>query len=204
MNSISGENSGFPSDIGITRLKQVDRASVYRRTVFDTIRALSYGLHPRITLGQRVVIKPHVEIRLTDNAQLIIGDYCTIDSYAFILLTKPEPTVILGKYVGIGRHNVLAAKKRISIGDYTQIGPYCQINDQGHGTSRMDLIMNQEASIEPVVIGRDCWIGAGVRILQGVTIGNGAVVGASSVVTKDIPNYEIWAGVPARRIKERI
>jgi acetyltransferase-like isoleucine patch superfamily enzyme len=149
------------------------------------------------------VVKPHAEFRLADNAQLFIDDFCTIDSYAYFQLTKPEPEVRLGKYVGIGRHCVLAAKKSIVIGDYTQIGPYCQINDQGHGMSRHDMIMNQRAVLGPVTIGRDCWLGSGTRILMGVTIGDGAVIGAGAVVTHDVPPYEIWAGVPARKIGAR-
>ena len=190
-------------DRAVTRLTLKDPASVYRRTLMDRLRTLPLRVNPRITLGRYVVVKPHVEIRLTDNARLVIGDYCTIDSYAYLLLTKPEPVVILGKHVGIGRSTVIAAKTSIVIGDYTQLGPYCQIHDQGHGMSRDDLIMNQRSILEPVAIGRDCWLGGGVRILMGVTIGDGAVVGAGSVVTRHIPPYEVWAGVPAKKIRDR-
>lgn len=180
-----------------------DKASVTHGTLFDRLRAKFLGMRAGVTMGKHVVVKPGVEVRLTDNAKLVIGDYCTIDSYAYLQLTKPEPVVKLGKYVGIGRHSVVAAKKSIVIGDYTQIGPYCQINDQDHGISRDALIMNQQAIIAPVCIGRDCWIGSGVRILKGVTIGDGSIIGAGSVVTTDVPPYEIWAGIPARRIKNR-
>ena len=57
--------------------------------------------------------------------------------------------------------------------------------------------------IQKVKIGKDVWIGANAIVLKGITIGNGAILGAGSVVTKDIPPYEIWAGVPAKFIKER-
>lgn len=180
-----------------------DKASVTRGTFGDWLRLCRLRMRSGVTAGQGIIIKPHVEVRLTDNAQLILGDFVTIDSYAYLQLTKPEPIVRLGKYVGIGRHTVIAAKKSIVIGDYTQIGPYCQINDQNHGSQRGDLIMNQKAVIEPVSIGRDCWFGSGVRVLKGVTIGDGAIIGAGSVVNKDVPPYEIWGGVPARRIKVR-
>ncbi len=180
-----------------------DKASVTHATLRDRFRLWQARRHPGVTIGQGVIIKPHVELRLTDNARLIVGDHVTIDSYAYLQLTKPEPTVILGNYVGIGRHSVIAAKRSIVIGDYTQMGPYCQINDQDHGASRDDLIMNQRAIIEPVTIGRDCWFGSGVRVLKGVTIGDGAIIGAGSIVTKDVPPYEIWGGVPARRLKVR-
>lgn len=180
-----------------------DRASVRHGTLLDWFRAKLLGMHSGITMGKQVIVKSHVEVRMTDNAKLVVGDYCTIDSYAYFQLTRPEPVVVLGKYVGIGRHSVVAAKKSIVIGDYTQIGPYCQINDQDHGQSGKDLIMNQEAIIAPVHIGRDCWIGSGVRILKGVTIGDGSIIGAGSVVTGDVPPYEVWAGVPAKRIKSR-
>ena len=149
------------------------------------------------------VVKPHVEVRVTDNGRLVIGDDCTIDSYAYFQLTKPEPVVTLGRHVGIGRHCVIAAKRSIVIGDYTQIGPYCQINDQDHGTRRDDLIMNQRAVIEPVRIGSDCWFGSGVRVVKGVTIGDGAIIGAGAVVTRDVPSYAIVGGVPAKLIRPR-
>lgn len=187
----------------VTRLTLKDPASVYHRTFLDRLRALPLRFDRRIRLGKQVVVKPHVEIRLTENARLAIGDYCTIDSYAYLLLTKPEPVVMLGKHVGIGRHTVIAAKRSIVIGDYTQLGPYCQIHDQSHGMSCDDLIMNQRSILGPVTIGRDCWLGGGVRVLMGVTIGDGAVVGAGSVVTKDIPPYEVWAGAPAQKLRNR-
>lgn len=180
-----------------------DTASANHGTPLDWLRSRLLALHRGVTVGKRVIVKHRVEVRLTDNARLIIGDFCTIDAYAYFQLTKPEPVVVLGNYVGIGRHCVVAAKRRIIIGDYTRIGPYCQINDQDHGISRRDLVMNQPAIIAPVTIGRDCWIGSGVRILKGITIGDGAVIGAGSIVTRDVPPYEIWAGNPARRIRAR-
>jgi acetyltransferase-like isoleucine patch superfamily enzyme len=53
------------------------------------------------------------------------------------------------------------------------------------------------------IIGDDVWIGFGALIMQGVSIGNGSIIGAMAVVTKDVPPYEVWAGVPARKIKDR-
>ncbi|MCF8140895.1 MAG: hypothetical protein K9J75_07320 [Cyanobium usitatum Tobar12.5m-G36] len=64
--------------------------------------------------------------------------------------------------------------------------------------------MNQPADIKAVSIGSDVWIGTHVTILPGVTIGDGAIVGAGAVVTKNIPPYQIWAGVPAKKLRDRI
>ena len=52
-------------------------------------------------------------------------------------------------------------------------------------------------------IGRDAWVGFGAVVLCGVTIGEGAIIGAGAIVTSDVPEYEIWGGVPARRLKDR-
>jgi acetyltransferase-like isoleucine patch superfamily enzyme len=180
-----------------------DKASLTHRSLRARLRAWWRTRDRRITVGRGFVLMPNVDIRLTDNAKLTIGDFCSIDSYAYLQLTKPEPEVILEDYVSIGRGTVIAAKKLIRIGKYTQIGPYCQINDQDHAFARGELIMNQQAMIEPVVIGQDCWFGSGVRVTKGVTIGDGVVLGAGSVVTRDIPPYQIWAGSPARFLKER-
>lgn len=69
--------------------------------------------------------------------------------------------------------------------------------------SKAKQIKKQGMYAKNIDIGDDVWIGAHSVIMPGVTIGNGAVIGASSVVTKDVPRYEVWAGVPARRIKDR-
>lgn len=181
-----------------------DKASSSHISIFDRIRTIWRLKDSKIKYGKNVCIKPNVEIRLTDNAVLEIGNNVIIDNYAFLQLTKPAPHLIIEDYVGIGRHNVIAVKGNVKIGRYTQIGPYCQINDQGHAFDRDKLIIEQHAIIEGVVIGEDCWIGSGVRILKGVTIGDGVVIGAGAVVTRNIPSYEIWAGVPAKFLKKRL
>lgn len=180
-----------------------DKASVYHRSVFDRIRTWWQLSRKGVTYGENCIVKADAEIRLTDNAILEIGGNVIIERYAFLQLTKPAPHLVIGNHASIGRGTVLAIKGKTTIGDYTMIGPNCQINDQNHGFAKDDLIMNQRAEIAPVTIGKDCWLGSGVRVVAGVTIGDGVVIDAGSVVTKNIPPYEIWAGVPARFIKRR-
>jgi acetyltransferase-like isoleucine patch superfamily enzyme len=66
-----------------------------------------------------------------------------------------------------------------------------------------DLMRHQPSNEAEVIIGNDVWIGANSILLKGVKISDGAVVGAGSVVTRSIPSYEIWAGIPAKKISER-
>jgi len=157
-----------------------------------------------INAGKKCVIKRTSEFLLTDGAILKIGNNVVIQDYAFFQLTKPKPKVIIGDDVVIGRHNMITAKGNITIGSYTRIGAFVQILDQGHGFKKSELIMNQNAIIDDVSIGEDCWIGTGVKILKGVNIGKGVVIGANAVVNKDIPDYAIVGGVPAKIIKYRM
>lgn len=88
----------------------------------------------------------------------------------------------------------------VTIGDRTKFGPGVSIFAATHPTSvqgRRDLT---DYSRE-VVVGNDCWIGGNTVILSGVKIGDGVTIGASSVVTRDIPSYSIAVGSPARVIK---
>ncbi len=156
-----------------------------------------------VKYGTGTICKPDVEFRLSDNAEISFGKHCVIQNYAFFQLTKPEPKLIVGDHVVIGRHNMITAKKLISIGNYTRIGAYVQIIDHDHGMDRDKLIMDQAAIIEPVIIGKDVWIGVGARILKGVTVGDHSIIAANAVVTKDVPPYAIVGGVPAKLIKYR-
>ena len=103
----------------------------------------------------------------------------------------------------IGRYNIISSKNLIKIGNYCRFGSFVQILDNGHGFEKETLIKDQDAIIRETIIGDDVWVGVGAKILMGVTIGNGAVIGANSVVTKDIPSYAIAVGVPAKVIKYR-
>ena len=156
-----------------------------------------------IISGKDNVIKYNSEFHLTDCAHIEIGNNVVIQDYAFLQLTMPKPKLIIGNDVVIGRHNMITIKGTLSIGDYTRMGAFVQILDQGHGFEKDELIMNQSAVIENVVIGKDCWIGTGAKILKGVNVGNGAIIGANAVITKDVPEYAIVVGVPAKILKYR-
>lgn len=89
----------------------------------------------------------------------------------------------------------------VTIGDYVWIAPDVSIHTDLHST---DPDERREKSIlfaKPVIIESDCWIGAGAQLMPGVTIGRGCTIGAGAVVTKDIPEYSLAAGVPAKVIR---
>ena len=98
---------------------------------------------------------------------------------------------------------MVTAKKLIRIGNDVLIGAYVQIIDHQHGFDAGSLIREQRALIEDVVIGNDVWVGAGAKILADVRVGDGAIIGANAVVTKDVPAYAIVGGVPAKVIGNR-
>lgn len=88
--------------------------------------------------------------------------------------------------------------------DDANVGPRTLIHTANHITSSRDLPMaHQGWDSKPVRIGRDAWIGMGCIILPGVSIGEGAIVGAGSLVTKDVPPFGVAVGSPARVIKYR-
>lgn len=111
--------------------------------------------------------------------------------------------VSLGNNSGIGVNATIASY--VTIGNEVMMGPECLIYTTNHETKYLDKPMWKQGSTEPrpVVIGNDVWIGARVIILPGVHIGDGSVIGAGSVVTKDVEPFSIVAGNPAKLIKKR-
>lgn len=185
----------------IHRLK--DKASPTTVWWSDRLRAAWLRRHPRVDLGHNVTVKAGVEISVCETGRLSIGDHSYLHAHCWFLLTMPHPTVTLGKFVDVGRHTIIAAKQRIAIGDYTVIAPYCYFLDHEHGFAPDDVILNQRSVLKETVVGRDCYFGTGTVVLGGVTIGDGAVIGAGSVVKSDIPANQVWAGNPARYIRDR-
>ena len=114
-----------------------------------------------------------------------------------------------GSQIKIGDNSGIGINCRLSgnvtIGDNVMMGPDVVILTKLHKFDRIDVPMIEQghASEMPVVIGDDVWIGTRSIILPGVSIGTGAIIGAGSIVTKDVPQYAISCGNPAQVVKYR-
>lgn len=116
--------------------------------------------------------------------------------------------VIMGKntYANLGFKTTSNCRKLIFIGDNVSIGPNVTIicdscPNNGTEIKTIEEVRDKLTKCVPVIIEDEVWIGAGVIILPGVRIGRCAVIGAGSVVTKDVESYCVYAGIPAKKIR---
>lgn len=108
--------------------------------------------------------------------------------------------IYFGDYSTFNEGVFLNARNKIQIGKYCHISPFVQIH-----TGSLNLNRNYKNRLhfsKPVVIEDGVWLCAGVIVTPGVHIGKGSVIAAGAVVTKDIPPFELWGGVPAKYIKK--
>lgn len=118
------------------------------------------------------------------------------------LRARKPSNITIGDDVSIGCNVILQAHAPIYIGDFTKISPGVIIVTASHDTSKRGIERIRTTS--PVKIGSNCWLGAGAIVLPGVTIGDSTIVGAGSVVTKDLPAEMICVGVPSKPLKPRV
>ena len=114
-----------------------------------------------------------------------------------------SPDMYVGKYVYIGHRCIVYP--RVEIGDYSKIAPDVKIigGDHRYDQVGIPILYSGRAELNETIIGRDVWIGTNSIIMTGVSIGDGSIVAAGSIVTKDIAEFSIYAGVPAKFIKNR-
>lgn len=111
--------------------------------------------------------------------------------------------ISIGNNSGIGERSFIQDIGNISIGNDVLMGPEVMIYTANHNIEKSKKIIEQGMTIKPVVIEDDVWIGSRAIILPGVTIKKGAVIAANAVVSKDVEEYTIVGGVPAKKIGER-
>lgn len=136
------------------------------------------------------------------DGRVTIGDGTKVGRHV-TLETRDGGTIEIGKNVILTQGVLISAVSNVRIGDNTLIGEYVSIRDQDHGIRKGALIQTQPMVSAPVHVGCDVWIGRGACILKGVNVGDGAVVGANSVVTRPVAPGSIVAGAPAREIGKR-
>jgi acetyltransferase-like isoleucine patch superfamily enzyme len=147
------------------------------------------------------------QVEIPRNYQDIeIGSGAALDRGVVLLCTGPADGSIrlrIGPDTYINRHTMLDATVSLEIGAHCAIGPGCYLTDHDHGLDPSLPPLGQPMLSAPTHLGNEVWLGANVVVLKGVTIGDSAVVGAGSVVTKDIPAGAVAVGVPARVVRLR-
>jgi acetyltransferase-like isoleucine patch superfamily enzyme len=116
----------------------------------------------------------------------------------------PGPMILIGEGTNIGRRCTLSAANRIEIGKFVLIAPNVFIADTHHEYQKLGVpIMNQGITTheDQIVIGDETWIGINAVIMGNVAVGKHCVIGANSVINKDIPDYCVAVGNPARVVK---
>jgi len=145
-------------------------------------------------VGKGTVVGTRTEI--INSANVHIGDGCLLQDAVYIR-AGTDGSITIGDRAAINSFCRLFGHGSLVIGEDTQIGPGSLITTTDH-----DYQGDLKEHFRPVSIGKGVWIGANVTVLSGVKIGDFAVVGAGSVVTKDIPPRSVAVGVPARVIMQ--
>ena len=155
-----------------------------------------------VTFKEETIIY-NLTIILSDKlrfGELKCGKNCTFENNA--ILAPRNGKIIIGNNVFIGTNVLIQSFDNVSIeiGEDTKIAKDTNIFASNHNIDNLDTRYKEEVGIG-IRIGKNVWIGSRVIILDGVNIGEFSIIGAGSVVTKDVPPYTIWAGNPAVIIK---
>lgn len=171
-----------------------------------------------VSFGRGVVFRHPRRVRLGDNT--IIDDMCLLDAKG-----EDNEGITVGRDVFIGRNSILSCKNgdiavedgvnigfncevfsssRVRLGKNTMLAAYTYIIGGSHEFSdpAAPVVMQKEVS-EGVVLGENVWLGAGVRVLDGVEIGRDTIVGAGGVVSESLPAGVVAVGLPAKVVRER-
>lgn len=161
-----------------------------------------------IYFGKMVQVGDCVYMSGLGNHGLYIGDRVWIGSHSVIKvsfsLNDLGDHIVIGHNVGIGEYAHLGGAGGLTIGDDCIVGPYFSCHPENHHFSDSEkLIRLQGVSRKGIKIGKNCWIGAKVTVLDGVTIGDNCVIAAGSVVNQSISSNCVAGGVPAKVIRSR-
>ncbi len=165
-----------------------------------------------IQMKYDVYIHPEAQLLINDFSTVKIGKGVFVGAYTCLLCINDHHSELKNSELSIGEgtsigemNNIRAGGGRITIGKKCIFSQNINIIAANHLIKKEEMMIDQawDTNKNFVEIGDDVWIGTGVSILPGVKVGNGAIIAAGSVVTKDVDEYAIVAGVPAKLLKYR-
>ncbi len=162
----------------------------------------------KISVGKSLTIGDNVEINALSKYGICIGNNVSILNNTIIectgVIRELGEGLEIGDNVGIAQNCFIQVRGKVKIGSNVIFGPNVYVFSENHNYKDLDLpIIKQGATRIGVSIEDDVWLGSGVRVLDGVTIGKGSVIAAGAVVCKDVIAYSIVGGVPAKLLKTR-
>lgn len=162
----------------------------------------------KVSVDGTAILEDNVFINALSKQGIKIGKNVSIGRNSIIectgVIRELGEGLIIGDNVGIAANAFIAVRGPVEIGENTIIGPGVSLHAENHVFSDRDTpIRLQGSDRKGVSIGKDCWIGSKVVILDGVKIGDGCVVAAGAVANKSFPSYTIIGGVPAKILKYR-
>lgn len=179
--------------------KSVGRNVIFGRNL--TVR------HPhKISLGDNIIIDDDclLDAKGTNNEGIHIGNGFTIGRFSSLVCKNGS--IKIGNHVNIGTSVkiVVGNGGTITIGNSLDIGSSCHLSGGSYDYSQADVLpSSQRQETKGITIEDMAWVGAGTIILDGTTIGSKSIVGAGSVVNRDVPSKSVAAGVPAKVIRQR-
>ena len=189
---------------------------LFLRSKFYPLILKKCGKSP--VFGSHIVFRHSEKIELGDN--VLIDDNCMLDAKGtdnlgivlknnvFLgrnsILSSKNGTIILEDGVNIGFNCNIFSGSSVCLGKNTLVAAYCYFIGGDHGVSDLNQTFYDQTSFSSgITVGENCWFGAGAKIQDGITVGANSLIGTSSVVTKDIPEYSVSVGIPAKVIKDR-
>lgn len=162
----------------------------------------------KITTGKTITIGDNVEINALSQNGIRMGNNVSIHRNSIIectgVIRQYGEGLVIGNNVGIAQNCFIQVRGTVIIGNDVMFGPGVSIFSEDHGFADAGtLMLDQPVTRKGVVIGNNVWIGTRAIILDGVTVGEGSIIAAGSIVKNDVPPFSIVAGVPGKVIRSR-
>ena len=203
--AIIGLASRMPGALGLML-----RSRLYPRLLGACGRNVFFGVnvtlrHPhKIRIGNDVLIDDGcvLDAKGSTNEGITVGNGVFLGRLSSV--NTKDGDIVLEDGVNVGAFCTIFSASQVRCGQNTLFAAYSYVVGGGHDMARTDVaIIDQQRPSRGIAIGPNCWIGAGVSVLDGVTIGRDVVVGANSVVTKDLEDFAVATGSPATVMRVR-